>query len=65
MKLKFFILILFFFSLLSQATISINDSHSKLNFYPESNEINANSENILTIEISMDKISKFITKHSS
>ena len=55
MKLKFFILISLFFSLHTQATLSINDSHSKLNFYPESNEINANSENILTIEISMDK----------
>ena len=56
MKFKFFILISLFFSLLTQATLSINDSHSKLNFYPESNEINANSENILTIEISMDKV---------
>ena len=55
MKFKFFILISLFFSLHTQATLSINDSHSKLNFYPESNEINANSENILTIEISMDK----------
>ncbi len=55
MKFKFFILISLFFSLHTQATLSINDSHSKINFYPESNEINANSENILTIEISMDK----------
>ena len=55
MKFKFFILISLFFSLHTQATLSINDSNSKLNFYPESNEINANSENILTIEISMDK----------